>query len=429
MGKFRSLIIFAVSIAVMLVVCLTVTIVFSSLAKRHQSKIFNDSDLIPVRFDVPVESNAFWTLLKATNELYWPEKLEHKLADLSDDTNWNDSLAADVLEKNRGCLDLFDEAMRQPFLLVPQPKTFDEECLYLGGWKAISRVEAIQAVALFREQNEKDAFGSVVKIIQFGQRVENSGGPIIHYLVGAAIKSIGLQRIQQMIPQTTFQETNLVGLIDVLNGFKANREGLTNALKVEYEMERDWVDNFAAGKISTMNSNSDQTVVSLGLKVVFSAAKTKMKFAQTARVLLDSVSKPYGGIPWSDLPVVSTNASPWQRLFSGNAVGDIFFELLEPSLQSFASRKCRENVEVTATQLLLALKAYKMQHGKLPASLSELVPEFFAQVPIDDFDGKPFRYTPDKKLIYSVGPDLKDSGGVARQKNSDTYDLPFKIEF
>jgi hypothetical protein len=58
-----------------------------------------------------------------------------------------------------------------------------------------------------------------------------------------------------------------------------------------------------------------------------------------------------------------------------------------------------------------------------------LVPEFFPQVPIDDFHGKPFRYLPDKKLIYSVGPDLKDFGGEGRRQNSDNYNLPFKIDF
>ena len=44
--------------------------------------------------------------------------------------------------------------------------------------------------------------------------------------------------------------------------------------------------------------------------------------------------------------------------------------MLQPSLQSFATRKCRENVEVTAETQLLALKIYKMQYGKLPPSLS-----------------------------------------------------------
>lgn len=176
-------------------------------------------------------------------------------------------------------------------------------------------------------------------------------------------------------------------------------------------------------------SNSSQVTVSLGTSWVFNVTETKMKIAQADRVLIDSISKPFSEVPWSKLPVVETNVPIWERLIKGNAIGNILFEMLEPSLKSCLSLKCRENVDVTATRLLLALKIYKMQHGKLPASLSELVPEFFPQVPIDDFDGKPFRYLPDQKLIYSVGPDLKDSGGEGFHEDSSNYDLPYKIEF
>jgi len=429
MGKFKILIILAVSIAVILAVCLTVVVVFSSLAGRQKSNAFNDSDLIPTRVEVTLESNAFWTLLKATNELYWPESSGRKLDDLSDDTNWDDSLAADVLEKNHDCLNLFDEAMRQPFLLVPEPKTFADEYSYLGGWKAVSRVESIRVFASFRGKNEKEAFDSAFKIIEFGQRVENSGGLIIHYVVGSAIKAVGLRRIQQMIPQTTLPETDLVELIHRLNDFKANKEGITNALKMEYQMDRELLDNYAAGRISTTNSDSDQKVTSFGLKMLFNATKTKREFAQADRVLRDNISKPFSEIPWTDLPVIETNTPIWRRLIGGNAIGDIIFALMEPSLKGFASRKSRENVDIAATQLLLALKIYKIHHGKLPESLSELVPECFSQVPADDFDGKPFRYSPEKQLIYSVGSDLKDSGGEARRGNLESYDLPFKIEF
>ena len=242
----------------------------------------------------------------------------------------------------------------------------------------------------------------------------------------------GLLRIQQMIPNTTLKEADLFALIRELDDFRPNKEGFTNALKVEYQMERKFVDDGAVGKFDgaeTTNSALEQKVGSIGLLVVFNPTKTKMEFAQSARVIHDNISKPFDEIAWSDLPVLETNASIWKHLISGNAIGDILFELLEPSLNSFSARKSREDVNVTATQLLLALKIYKIRHDKLPDSLSELVPEFFPQVPIDDFDGKPFRYLPDKKLIYSLGPDLKDFGGEGRRKNSDNYNLPFKIEF
>jgi len=428
MRKHKILITVVVSIAAALAVCLVVVAVFSSLARRPKPAAFDDSDLIPMRTEVPVESNAFWTLLQATNELYSPGLLESRLRDLSNNTNWDDALAAEVLEKNHACLDLFDKSFQQPFLLVPEPKTFDEEYPYLSSWRDLSRVESIQAIALFRAHNEKEAFDSALKIIKFGQRAENSGGPIIHYLVGSGIKTAGLQRIQQITAQTTLPEADLMGLIRELDQLGPNREGFANALKVEYQMDCALLDNYAAGKITTTNSG-EQTTISIGIKPFFSATKTKMEFAKSARVIRDNLSKPFGEIPWSDLPVVETNRSILNRLINGNAIGDMLFELLEPSLKSFSKRKSREDVSVTATQLLLALKIYKVRHDQLPESLSELVPEFFTQVPLDDFDGKPFRYLPGKKLIYSVGPDLKDSGGEGFQKNSEAYDLPFRIEF
>jgi hypothetical protein len=125
------------------------------ISRSRQKSALHDSDLAYSRVNVPVESNAFWTLLKATNELYWPKSLENKLGDLSNNTNWDDPLAADVLKKNQASLNLFEESMKQPFLLVPEIKTFDDDSSYLGGWSAISHVESIQVVSLFRAKKRR----------------------------------------------------------------------------------------------------------------------------------------------------------------------------------------------------------------------------------------------------------------------------------
>lgn len=95
-----------------------------------------------------------------------------------------------------------------------------------------------------------------------------------------------------------------------------------------------------------------------------------------------------------------------------------------PTMKRLFERKSSENVNVRATQLLLALRIFTTRHGHLPASLQELTPEFFPRVPVDDYDGKPLRYLPEKKLLYSIGPDLKDSGGQRSRKDGD---LPFEI--
>ena len=66
------------------------------------------------------------------------------------------------------------------------------------------------------------------------------------------------------------------------------------------------------------------------------------------------------------------------------------------------------------TLAAIALKRYELRHGKLPASLEALVPEFLAAAPYDYMNAKPLRYRSGSDrsyVIYSVGEDGKDDGG------------------
>jgi hypothetical protein len=391
---------------------------------------YQDSSLIFVRPQIPAESNAYYTLLKATNELYWPDKLENKLNDLSNNTNWNDSLATEVLQTNEACLSSFDEAMKQPSLLVPEIESFDQDLSYLGGWKELARLKAIQVNSLHRAKKDEEALDDAFEIIDFGDRAESCGEPVIGYLIGEGIKNIGLERIRQMATDTTLSETNLVQVIHELDKFGPNSEGLTNALKVEYIIQCHYLDETAEGNPpGTTNSIPERVAISIVMKPLFSPGKTKMEMARADHFLLSNLSKPYAEIDSSEIPIKDTNVSTFRRLISGNLMDNLYLEMTEIGLEVIPRSKSRENVAVTATQLVLALKVYDMRHGKLPNSLSELVPEFFPQVPLDDFDGQPFRYLPDKKIIYSVGPCLKDLGGTERKNESPDYNLLFKIEF
>jgi hypothetical protein len=414
----------------LLVICLLFTVSILGIMNSEKSSA-SDSDLIFVRPRIPADSNAFYTLLKATNELYWPGKLENKLYDLSDNTNWDDSLAADILETNRTCLNSFDEAMKQPFLLVPEHKSFDQGESYLNGWLRLAMLKSIQFNSLHRAKKDPEALGIAFDILNFGQRVENSGGPTGDYFIGEDIKRDGLARMRQMAVDTTLSQTNLLQVFHELNAFGPNWEGLTNALKVEYTAQGHYLDDTAKGNLmGTTNSDSERVAMSIVMQPLFSAGKTKVELAQADRYVLAHLSKPYVGIDLSQLSLRDTNSSAFEQLMSGNLMGGFYLEMLSIGLEWVPNVKSRETVSLTATQLMLALKVYDMRHGKLPDSLSELVPEFFPQVPLDDFDGKPFRYLPDKKIIYSVGPCLKDLGGQERTKYSDdNYNLTYKIGF
>ena len=80
------------------------------------------------------------------------------------------------------------------------------------------------------------------------------------------------------------------------------------------------------------------------------------------------------------------------------------------------------------TALALAVRAYKTEHGELPTSLGELVPDYLSRLPNDPFSGKPFRYLrsgvpglpSEAWAIYSFGGNCADDGGKAYMPNSFT---------
>jgi hypothetical protein len=113
---------------------------------------------------------------------------------------------------------------------------------------------------------------------------------------------------------------------------------------------------------------------------------------------------------------------------------DLDFDLLH-----FKRLEC----DLAAVRLLLAIRLFREETGRLPADLNELTPKYLAAVPLDPFDGKPFRYLPAKGVIYSVGEDTKDAGGsiklitdvyltsrdqTARPLRGHTEDIVYEIE-
>lgn len=70
-----------------------------------------------------------------------------------------------------------------------------------------------------------------------------------------------------------------------------------------------------------------------------------------------------------------------------------------------------------ATALVVAIRLYALHHeNRLPAALSELVPEYLAALPADPMraDGDSFGYRPraNPPILYSVGFDQQDGGGT-----------------
>jgi len=78
-------------------------------------------------------------------------------------------------------------------------------------------------------------------------------------------------------------------------------------------------------------------------------------------------------------------------------------------------RWCKRLAYQQMVLTVLGIQRYRLRTGRLPAQLSELVPEYLAALPHDFMDGKALRYRlrpgDGDFLLYSVGEDGKDDGG------------------
>ena len=71
----------------------------------------------------------------------------------------------------------------------------------------------------------------------------------------------------------------------------------------------------------------------------------------------------------------------------------------------------------------IALKRYQLHHGKLPAELTALIPDYLKDLPHDLVDGQPLRYRLNANgsfTLYSIGEDATDDGGDARPPEANS---------
>jgi len=420
--KKSTKIILVVLAAVVLIPALAVVIIIACLGGFSDAPPPDDADLRITYLDIPDEDNAVTYFTQAAEKLYWPEDKEKRYLVwemLEGEASWDSEFVESLLENNADTFRYLEQGLACPYSQFPEVTSLDIPGPAVHDCRSVASAVSLRTAGLMKAEEEA-ALEEAMKILEFGQRFQRSRGAMVHYLVGIAIKSIGLRTLRAMLAETSLGNAVLVTYIRELSAYRADREVMSDALRAEYVAHLGLIDNILVG--------------GGGKKVrpgfLFRRNKTRRMFAEAFRVLIGNLDKrpaEFGEFKqdWPKKP----GTQDYIRLFlSGNAVGTLAYNVTLPALETFPLRRCHEDLAVSATQLLIALKCYKDRTGKLPESLEALVPEYFDKVPEDPFDGKHMRYSREKKMIWSVGEDLRDSGGDL-QDPSNSKEPTFKIEF
>lgn len=109
----------------------------------------------------------------------------------------------------------------------------------------------------------------------------------------------------------------------------------------------------------------------------------------------------------------------------------VFAKLVIPALASTEAKAAKIQTTAQLAITVCALERHRLAHGSYPETLDQLVPAFLPEPPLDPMTGQPFHYrrTDDGWfLLYSVGEDGKDDGGVFRaEKGEPIKDWPWPL--
>jgi len=121
--------------------------------------------------------------------------------------------------------------------------------------------------------------------------------------------------------------------------------------------------------------------------------------------------------PWTALTQIRSMAGSGPNP-AGSAFPTQAIQMMESVVRAWARRD--------AARVGLALELYRAEKGEYPDSLDALAPEYLSEVPPDEFTGKPLQYVMNRDgfIVYSVGPNLSDDGGVPGVPNN-VLDIPW----
>ena len=357
----------------------------------------NDSDMLLTDPHIPADRNAFthfsaieW---KGSDEDDW--KL---IAIVKDEEPLTEEYVQSLCEKNREAFEHVARGLECPSIQVlPIPRSLQTEMPYLREWRQIATLMKLRAEMLSKLDRDKEAIEQAFQIIRFGHKVRAGRGGLIVYLVGASITNLGTTALQESISHVRLPPAELKPYIALLDHYRPDAAALGDSFRSDYMSAACEIDNRGArlflrpGKTKRMLAD----LYRYNIALCEEAHATNLAAARSKVVYEPPFQK----------------GTSYARLFAtGNFAGIELFYILSPS-ESIVSLSCKMASTIASTKLLIALKCYHASTGSLPSSLDALVPEYIDSVPLDIFDGQPLRYSPEKKVIYSVGDNLMDDGG------------------
>lgn len=406
----------------------------------------NDKDILPITIKVPDQDNAFFDL-DGIKDVTYETCTVFNVQDLK---KCDDQDTLLVLDKNKQAFAKWDSAAQKrsfqdPLyqdLTTPAPYKPNFPYLSYSSYQKLARLNTLRGLNQIKQGNSEVGLNILFETLTVGQKIQTPGSGLLANLVGISLKSIGFQGLQMAAGQLKFSHDNAIQIENKLDTFSFDVNGLKETFKQEYLSTSYLIDSMVSGKIVDIypNSSTDSASIDINNKVksgiknnyLFQPNRTKSLAANWWRAQINNIDSSCTEIKQIEAPQKpSSNLSLFffSMFYKQNGIGEILQNISALELTGVVEHKCTQQVELDATKVLFAMRAYQLEKGSLPAALDQLAPTYIPSIPIDPYDNAPLKYSASSKVIYSVGEDKKDDGGKGKIHDPTSPDYVVPINF
>ena len=341
--------------------------------------------------------------------------------------------ARGIIQSNQTALGTFRKAAtltksRYPVDLTPG---FNALLPHLSKLKTIARLLQAEVAVAVADGDAQRAVDAVKTILAIGRSLANEP-LLISQLVSHSTDATAFATMDYLIRRLALTDAQLADLIaafarsedphSLYLALIGERATFVSTAKDPYA--------FLATAGGPTSSSVGQSAQELFFGVVRMTGFFERDFgfgldALTTNIAVAKLPDPHRFAARTNWTAIETRAREGRYILSG---------LLLPALGKAVHRDTEDRAKARMAQTVLAIERYRLAHAnELPDNPGALVPAYLPAVLSDPFDGQPLRFKRRESgyIVYSVGPDAVDDGGLERpvkDKEKDPWDLTFIVE-
>lgn len=392
----------------------------------------------------PQEEDAYREFAKAAALIQHTRSRETEALLRSDTPREQVVRVKKLLNDNEQGLAALEAAAQKPAWVRPGRLDSDTLLPELAKTRAAIQLFTLKARLACSEGNGDEAVRALVAASAIANRLVRSKTSMIHYLHGLTCQNDAHRTLRELVWHPTMNEDHVQSLLAKLPP-STQGTALADTLRAELNgfmlpalAKATWppaagpedtalIEDEPVELVAILQNHGrpfDREATARHLVTMMEALVKRTNRSWNERVnfedLQEQVLGPLSAMFDSYTGQTRSGLDATVLLKAENPWGKYLVYVTMPSPEGLRNGDFRSRVDYDATLVALRNRLYALEHGRPARSLDELGLDLR-----DPITGEPYRYDPERSLLWSVGEDGVDDGGTDRPDRGGTTDWIF----